>query len=415
MNSKSANNRKKKNGKKRQKRNTKRKQRQQNLAGSSLARSTLNKSVGINRKLNVTRRELQFLPTYDPKLGSGSRLVGSDYVGTLTTGLTPTPGTVLLDISVAPGEFDNTRIQQFAALFERYRVRKWTFWYIPSVPSTQAGQFLSYPDYDVSDALSPTLPLNEAMAHMGSQLFNVYSETPVQFDRVDPFTDLFTDAEGTDPRLTYVGRLRYLACSNLAVNTTYGSIYMEYDIDFFIPQLQSGTLPTQVLGDAYVKVIQNSSAASVANGAQIASVKLETGPTLGSPIFDLGVGNTFMGTFTPDVLAPATTLESSPFTGATAPGGSTVFFKILSDYSTGALNLSVNGPVASLYRAWSDAEDDVGNCDATLFGVGNYANTNSSGSTLKNLSGAAIAGGVLLGVLRNIRLLPTTRFDSIKY
>jgi hypothetical protein len=383
----------------------------------SLERGTSRRSVGINRKLNLARRELSFLPTYDPKLGSGVRLKGSDYVGSLATGVSGGPiGSVLADILVAPGEFDNTRIQQFSSLFERYRVRSWTFWYIPSVPSTQAGQFLAYPDYDVSDSLSPTLPLNEAMAHMGSQLFNVYSETPIQFDRVDPFTDLFTDAEGTDQRLTYVGRIRFLAASALGASVSFGTIYMEYDIDFYIPQLQSTAIETVVTGTASLKSC-TPQAASVSNGAVISCGMLETGAPLNSPNFDLGVGNIFSADFISDAVAKTTTLDGSQLSGLNFNTVQRLFFKILplaAGYSGGNVSAPKNTSYITLARSLADLMTMTGGI-TSVSGGSKYALTGFSENDWINTSGGLVGGGDLMGLLSNIRLIPQDRYASIIY
>lgn len=365
--------------------------------------------MGINRKLNVTRKELEFLSTYDPKLGSGVRLKGSDYVAPITTGAgIAAPGSVLLDVLVSPGEFDSTRVQQIAALFERYRVRSWTFWYIPAVPSTIAGQILAYPDYDVADSLG-TLPLNEAMAHMGSQLFNVYTETPIQFDRVDPYTDLFTDAEGADPRLTYVGRLRYLTAVALQASTTFGTIYMEYDIDFYLPQLQTGTLSVTA-PDVFLKTVA-SSAVNVATGSNVPGLALDN-LAVGTSLQNYGSGNIFSAIFRSDAASPGTTLDGSTFSGAGVLNvAQQIFFKIVAGLPNNGGTVP-NLAYCTAYRSLPEAEADTP--VQTVF-TSSYITAIISLMRLLNNSGAAIAPGALLGSLSQIRLLPFSRFDKLTY
>jgi hypothetical protein len=80
--------------------------------------------------------------------------------------------------------------------------------------------------------------LQQAMAHMDSVLFNIYSFASCEFVKADPYTDLFTDPTGDDPRLSAVGKLCLLAVANVPVNTSIGSIFMDYDITFYVPQLE---------------------------------------------------------------------------------------------------------------------------------------------------------------------------------
>lgn len=381
-----------------------------NLKMASLARGTQVREVGINRKLNLARKELSFLANYDPKLGNGVRLKGSDFVQTLTTGSTaPVAGSTLVDLLVAPGEFSNTRLAQFSALFERYRVRSWTFWYIPNVPSTVAGSMISYPDYDVADTVSPTFGLNEALAHMGSQMFNVYSETPVRFDRVDPYTDLFTDAEGTDIRLTYVGRLRYLAAAALTASTTYGNIYMEYDIDFYIPQLQSSIIEVAVPQTLYLKSSAAQGQTQVNAGNQIGAGVLDASPT-GSSLYPLGIGNIFTALFTPDAAALATNLQGVPLTGGGITAASNLFLRVVSPEQSGVSGAMNNAAVA-IYRSIVDCENDQPT--ASTSGGTQYAFNSTTSDLWKAI--VNIPSGALMGALTNIRLIPYDRFASITY
>jgi hypothetical protein len=53
---------------------------------------------------------------------------------------------------------------------------------------------------------------------------------------VDPLTSLYTGPE-SDNHWTYQGRFILLAATSIAADTTLGGIYIDYDIEFFIPQL----------------------------------------------------------------------------------------------------------------------------------------------------------------------------------
>jgi len=84
--------------------------------------------------------------------------------------------------------------------------------------------------------------LQRAAAHYGDKSVQVWqgSEKPVfwEIKDVDPLTDLYIDSDGTDPRWTNQGRFVLLAASTIAANTPCGNIYLDYDIEFYIPQLE---------------------------------------------------------------------------------------------------------------------------------------------------------------------------------
>lgn len=196
-----------------------------------------NIQVGIGRKFAMAKRELQFSESNrHAKWGNGLKVRGCDYYGSITTPSSVSEGSVLINQIIALNQFDQTRIKQFGALFERYQVNSWRFYYVPAVASTVQGQLLMYPEYDVADSVGSN-PMRSGLAHMGSDLFNVYTETSIQFVHADPFTDLFVSPDGTDTRLSAIGKLIVLAGPNVPASTALGSIYMEYDIDFYIPCL----------------------------------------------------------------------------------------------------------------------------------------------------------------------------------
>lgn len=186
------------------------------------------------------------------RFGNGVRISGTDWLGDVTVVGNISPGTILYEDQVVPEGFIGTRLTQLAPLWERYEVVKWEFCYIPSVSGIVNGQFIAYPEYDPLDVI-PTDPIirqREAFSAMDNVIWNVYDEAKISFLHVDPFTDLYTDNRGSDPRLSSVGKFVMMNTASLnsaaAPDGSFGSFVMRWTIDFFIPQL---SIPSVVLPD----------------------------------------------------------------------------------------------------------------------------------------------------------------------
>jgi hypothetical protein len=211
------------------------------------------------------------------------------------------PGDVLLSQVVAPNSFQGTRLYQMSKLFERYQVNHWSFNYISAVAATNVGQLLMYPEYDVADPA--TNDLQQAMAHMDSVLFNIYTSSSCEFVKADPFTDLFTDPTGDDPRLSAVGKLIMLAVANIPTNTSIGSIFMDYDITFYVPQLES----TAEVDQSLLRTIQNGVTVRATAPAERLAVAIQNSGL--GPVLVKG-GDLFTGTAFP--IVSGLTLDGTP-------------------------------------------------------------------------------------------------------
>lgn len=180
------------------------------------------------------------------KTRSSTRCVGTDFLTAITIGASnAAAGDVLYTTVVNPSTLGLGRLATVAKLYERYKFRSLKFRYAPVANAQISGQLLGYVDYDTMD--DPTgstgiQNLQRAGAHLGEKPVQVWqgSEKPVfwEIKDQDPLTDLYCDSDGTDPRWTNQGRFVLLAASAIAANTPCGNIYLDYDIEFFIPQLE---------------------------------------------------------------------------------------------------------------------------------------------------------------------------------
>lgn len=178
--------------------------------------------------------------------GHMCRFKGTDFLTAVTIGASnAAAGDVLYTTVVNPKTLGISRLATVAQLWERYKFKRLRFRYAPVCPSTTAGQLIGYVDYDTYDdptGISGVQNLQRAAAHYGEKPVQVWQgeEKPVSWDikDIDPLTDLYVDSDGTDPRWTNQGRFVLLAASAVAANTACGNIYLDYDIEFYIPQLE---------------------------------------------------------------------------------------------------------------------------------------------------------------------------------
>lgn len=177
--------------------------------------------------------------------GAACRIHGTDFFRAVSSGAANVAGDVLISAVVNPAQLGVSRLATLATLYERYKFKSLKFRYDPIAPATTAGQLIGYVDYDTLDdptGLAGVQNLQRAAAHYGEKPVQVWqgSERPVfwEIKDVDPLTDLYVDSDGTDPRWTNQGRFVLLAASTLPATTALGNIYMDYDIEFYIPQIE---------------------------------------------------------------------------------------------------------------------------------------------------------------------------------
>lgn len=200
-------------------------------------------SVGV---ASVARNFMRPMRSTTAGDGHMCRFKGTDFLTAITIGGTnAAAGDVLYTAVVNPKTLGVSRLATVSALWERYKFKSLKFRYAPVAPTTTAGQLMGYVDYDTYDdptGLSGPQNLQRAAAHYGQEAVQVWQgqEKPVfwAIKDVDPLTDLYVDSDGTDPRWTNQGRFVLLAASAIASGTACGNIYLDYDVEFYIPQLE---------------------------------------------------------------------------------------------------------------------------------------------------------------------------------
>lgn len=175
---------------------------------------------------------------------NGVSLRGMDYLGSLSVD-GETIGTLLSEIDLNPfgSQWNGTALQRFASLFERYRPRRVCCLVEPSCPATTDGQIISYIDPDPDDQLlslgRPAIQV--ASTHEGADISQVWGLNAAQYAFDSRTQDFYADADGSDERLISPGKWRVLANTTMPADTPIGSLYVIWEYDMNITQIEEFT------------------------------------------------------------------------------------------------------------------------------------------------------------------------------
>ena len=178
--------------------------------------------------------------------GTVFNLSGTDYVGPVTFTAATEVGDVLMEIAINPAAFPSTRMHNFSVNFEKYTILTIIFVYEPCCAATQAGSLIGFCDHDV-DAYFTTEGgvdnLRLAAAHYGEKATQLWQPCGWSLQATDerPRQLYYCDLYGKEERLTTQGKFVLMAAGDSGVSgdTIMGNIYVHYDVDFEVPQLEN--------------------------------------------------------------------------------------------------------------------------------------------------------------------------------
>lgn len=129
-------------------------------------------------------------------------------------------------------------LSKTAVNWEQYRVHSLEFFWVPIAPTTAQGQVILSPSYDASD--SPPTTLTMAANNWGSVSFSVWEEQRLRLDiqsmmALGPRRFVRSQAMAGDIKTFDVGFLSVCTNNCAADGNPLGSLYVSYDIEFFIP------------------------------------------------------------------------------------------------------------------------------------------------------------------------------------
>jgi len=184
--------------------------------------------------------------------GPGSILVsGQDLIGPVNVPSgAVTLGQVLYNSPLGPssGALSGTRLSQYGKLYERYLFKRFKVHWSPTVATgLPLGVVLTY-DRDPSDETPPSSiqGLQSLLGHEGAVTGPIWSPMSLEAKLDAPSQAFYTNSKyDADERLAYQGQF-YVAMSNaasgLGVGATLGLLWIEYEIEFFQPQLEGPVL-----------------------------------------------------------------------------------------------------------------------------------------------------------------------------
>lgn len=176
--------------------------------------------------------------------GNTCHITGHDFVETLMCTTTQdVAGTVIVDMIINPTQMKMTRLQMQAACWETYRFNNVRILFKPTLP-IQNGVLIGYMETDPNDDMGPVgniASLPAIMAHSTCREVPVCTTGEWILPKTTWANELFCDYDNSDPRLTCAGRfiLSVSVPLGLTGTTALGQIFVEYDIDFFRPQLDN--------------------------------------------------------------------------------------------------------------------------------------------------------------------------------
>nr|UHS71805.1 MAG: putative capsid protein [Permutotetraviridae sp.] len=185
-----------------------------------------------------------------PKFKDAVVIRGSEYIDQITTpasGTSDVAGRCLCNFYLAPSEFADSRLAQFAKLYEKFRFTKFDLEWEPAVPATQKGTIVIAHDPDIQDPTPPASPqgVRQYCAFEDCAVGPVWSPFKVPCSIKAPDTGYYTNAApygtwGGDDRLAFQGQVYVANVSPTALGASQvlGSLIMHYECELFVPQLE---------------------------------------------------------------------------------------------------------------------------------------------------------------------------------
>jgi len=174
---------------------------------------------------------------------------GCDYLGTVQLSTTDTVGLNKANYLWNPlsPQFNNTRLQAFARLYEKYIFDKVKVYALPSQSAAVSGSYLMAFDKDVGDNTPPASEdgIRQYSAMQDFKSFQVYQPTEMDSSLTDPQDFYYTNYSGVgDIRLTHQGQF-YLSCISPSTQNGPITLWAEYSVDMFDPQLETLSADTK--------------------------------------------------------------------------------------------------------------------------------------------------------------------------
>lgn len=245
------------------------------------------KNAGNKKKTTLAAKQVRVAAAMGAVMKSKAATVhlekGRMYLGPITTPASPVAGAVYLEVQLYPSNVAPSRLAQLAGMYSRFKWRKAQVIYESAVGSSTNGSLFMWIDADPTAPVPTVDALGEvSIAHKSSATFPVWSEAKVSWSQ--PLMDKwFYCVASEDPREFSAGVIRVACDTTLAASTTFGRVYLDYEVEFRDEALTSAAMIMAAEGTS------NMPSATLTNGVTFRLIR-DLVPTSGTgmPTFSSG-------------------------------------------------------------------------------------------------------------------------------
>jgi hypothetical protein len=207
------------------------------------------KSIGIPLSPNVKFPKTKMAISLSQKrradtgqMNAVITLKGTDYLSDVEIADNSLQGTILYDTLIHPRAFPGTRIAAFAGLFDKYVYRRFTVKFNPSADATDGGIIVGFCDYDPDEDMINQFVENvrKAASHFGMSFTQVFKPDSWTLKELKKDALYFCEPSDSEDRVVYQGRFLLIQAANEGIdflNGIKGILTVDYEIDFYVPQL----------------------------------------------------------------------------------------------------------------------------------------------------------------------------------
>jgi len=179
------------------------------------------------------------------------RISGQERLGDLITTGPVQPGQVLYTIGINPSNI-GSRLTAYGHLYNKFCFRRFDIVWVPRISianSNASGELLFAVDPDPTDRSvvaqgSQVEDINDMFSWEGSQATSLFNPITFEVRRLDPKNVYYMHTNDGDARLTTQGIVYVVAATELPNDDNYGTLYLRYEVDMYVPQA-TATLTTQ--------------------------------------------------------------------------------------------------------------------------------------------------------------------------
>jgi len=202
-----------------------------------------NRSRVLNVRNNDGPHTSYFKQTMNGRRG---HVEGKDFLFTIATNkINQSVGSPLFDpIRINPNMILGSRLSAFGGLFENFYFTKFIAHYARNANYTREGMVAAFFDMDSEDSIASSGVVNvkSALSHPGGHATAITESSSWSLrTSAAPVNEYWVDAHSGDDRLTIQAVFNMVVMQASSDSVSPGSIWIEYEVEFYNPKFDSGT------------------------------------------------------------------------------------------------------------------------------------------------------------------------------